>query len=138
MRTTITCLLFVFISSLVFGQELKHGQDRNLCPCIVKRINLSNLTSGIVGETIFTPKKRGVYRISGEAVPEADGQVSFEVFWTDRRGIHVHYSCLNDCEPTAFLSMTIRAEKDQPITYNTFSLTQFGVYDVRIVVEWLE
>src|SRR5580692_5707043 len=124
MRTTITCLLFVFISSLVFGQELKHGQDRNLCPCIVKRINLSNLTTGIVGETIFTPKKRGVYRISGEAVPDGSGQVGFEVLWTDRRGMHAHFSCYSDCEPLALLSMTIRAEKDQPITYNTFSLAK--------------
>jgi hypothetical protein len=120
-------------------------------PRVVARVNLFNRTKAIGPETLFTPQKSGVFRISGSmvcTVPNGQTQAYWltEVSWTNEAGLNgpIGFSIVytTTAGSSIFLNnpFVFNATAGTPISISTApnldtSGTQYNAY---IILEQLE
>jgi len=148
--------IFVVLASLLlsagmcFGQSTTKDSGQNPgFPRVVARVNLLQRTKALGPETLYTPTKSGLFRVSGalNCTVGNDDQIaawSAVVFWVNEIGsnqLQVVSVAVNTPQTgVSPYQVVFNASKGQPITLSVVSSfdTSGSQYNAYIVLEQLE
>jgi hypothetical protein len=148
--------IFVVLASLLltagmcFGQSAPKDSGQNPgFPRVVARLNLLNRTKAIGPETLYTPTKSGVFRVSGTIVCTKAGNYGFwfeSITYTNEIGVNAGF-----VEPAGVRSDIVESGPGtSATTFNAFAgvpiqfaiVTEFDTsgseYNAYVVLEQLE
>jgi hypothetical protein len=152
MKLSLASLAVVALSAVMcLSQEASKNSAQNPgFPRVVARLNLFNRTKAIGPETLYTPSKAGVFRISVAMVctvanPKTDGYWSSEVIWQNETGQAGPLSVAD-----VFVQSIQYSPNSQPFVFDAmtgyplvFQITPHGdtsgsQYNAYIILEQLE